>query len=136
MLSRALLVLAFRARDCLAELQVGVLWESPPVPSLSASLHLDVNPLVVQIFQSPFLRQNSISSLEPRPFHVGSTALQEVFCELICTQANHASSPPGVRLTKRLVPTTATTDPSVRQLGCSHFMVGDQREYLIHQTCA
>ena len=85
MLSRALFVLAFRARDHLAEVQVEVLWEYPPVPSLLASLHLDVKPLAVQIFQSPFPNQNFISSLGPRPFHVGSTALQEVFCELICT---------------------------------------------------
>ena len=56
-----------------------------PVPSLSASLHLDVKSPVVQVFQSPFPRQNSTSSLELRPFHVDSIALQEVFCELICT---------------------------------------------------
>ena len=104
MLSRALLVLAFRARDCLAKAQVEVLWESPPVPSPLASLHLDVKPQAVQIFQSPCPHQNSISSLEPQPFDVGSTALQEVFCELICTCENHASSLPGVHPTKRLVP--------------------------------
>ena len=46
---------------------------------------LDVKPQVVQISQSPFPHQNSISSLEPRPFHVGSIVLQVVFCELICT---------------------------------------------------
>ena len=101
MLARALLVLAFRARALLAEVQVVVLWEFPPVPSLSALLHLDVKPQVVQIFQSPFPRQNSISSLQPRL----SRRLQ-VFCELICTQANHAPSPPGVHPTKRLVPTS------------------------------
>ena len=59
--------------------------ESPPVSLLSTSLHLDVKPQVVQILQSPFPHPNSISSLEPRRFHVGISALQEVFCELICT---------------------------------------------------
>ena len=53
-LSRALLVLAFRARELLAEVQVEVLLECPPVPLLSTSLHLDVEPRVVQIFQNPF----------------------------------------------------------------------------------
>ena len=33
-------------------------------------------PQVVQIFQSPFSRQNSISSLELRPCHVDSFVLQ------------------------------------------------------------
>ena len=59
--------------------------ESPPVSLLSTSFHLDVKPQVVQILQSPFPHPNSISSLEPRRFHVGFSALQEVFCELICT---------------------------------------------------
>ena len=56
-----------------------------PESSLSASLHLDVKSQVVQIFKNPFPHQNSISLHKLRPFHVGSTALQEVFCELICT---------------------------------------------------
>ena len=98
--------LDFQVRVLLAEVQVEILWEFPPVPSLSASLHLDVKSQVVQILQSPFPRQNSISSLELRPFHVGSTALQEVFCVLICTEANHASSPPGVHQTMHLVTTS------------------------------
>ena len=38
-----------------------VLWKFPSVPSLSSSLHLDVKSQVVQILQSPFPRQNSIS---------------------------------------------------------------------------
>ena len=62
-----------------------VLWEYPPVPSLPVSLHLDVKSQVVQTLRSSFPHQNSISSHELRPFHVGSTALQEVFSELICT---------------------------------------------------
>ena len=56
-----LLDLAFQVCVLLAEVQVDVLWEFPPVPSLSASLHLDVKSQVVQIFQSPFPRQNSTS---------------------------------------------------------------------------
>ena len=62
-----------------------VLWEFPSVPSLSAFLRLDVIPEAVQVFQSPFPRQNSTSSLELRSFHVDSIVLQDVFCELICT---------------------------------------------------
>ena len=38
--------------------------------------------------------------------HVGCIALHVVFCELICTRANHVSSPPGVRRTMHLVPTS------------------------------
>ena len=54
-------------------------------PLLSASLHLNVKSQVVLIFQGPFPRQNSISSLELQSFHVDSIVLQVVFCELICT---------------------------------------------------
>ena len=64
MLSRALLDLAFQVRALLAEVQVEELWEFPPVPSLSAFPRLDVVPELVRVFQNPFPRQNSISSLE------------------------------------------------------------------------
>ena len=105
-LSRALFDLAFHARVLLAEVQVDVPWEFPSGPLLSAFPRLDVVPELVQVFQNPFPRQNSISSLELRSFHVDSIALQVVFCELICTWANHVSSSPGVRRTMHLVPTS------------------------------
>ena len=128
MVSRALLVLAFRVCNCLAEVQVEVLWEFLPVPSPLASLHLDLKPQVVQIFQSPFPHQNSISSLEPRPVHVDSTSVQEVFCELICTYKQTMFRPHQVFIRRCISSPPATADPSVRQLGCSHFMVRDRRE--------
>ena len=98
---RALLVHASQVHDCQVVAKVLVL-----LLFLLLLLRLDVIPEEVQILQSPFPRQTSTSSLELRSFHVGSTTLQEVSCELICTLANHASSPPGVHPTKHLVPTS------------------------------
>ena len=83
MLLRALLVTASQVHDCQVVAEVPVLLLLLLVPLLL--LRLDVIPEAVQIFQSPFPHQNPVSSLEPRPFHGGSTALQEVSCELICT---------------------------------------------------
>ena len=82
------LCLAFRVHHCLTEVQVEVPLESPPVPSLLASLHLDDKLQVVRVFQSPVPYQNSISSLEPRPF---PTVLQEVLCSTRCS--DEASRP-------------------------------------------
>ena len=66
-------------------------------------------------------RQDSTSCHVPHPSPLFSWW---VFSELVCAFANQTSYPPGVHLMHRLVYTT--TDPSVRQLGRSHFVVGDQ----------
>ena len=76
--------LASRVRVLQAEVQVEVLWDFPSGPLLSAFLRLDLVPESVRVFQNPFPRQNSTSSLELQSFHVDSIVLQVVFCELIC----------------------------------------------------
>ena len=70
--------------DVQVEERVEVPLESPAALLQMVSLRLDVIPGAVQVFQCPYQHQNSISCLEPRPFHGGSTVLQEVSYELIC----------------------------------------------------
>ena len=126
--------LVSRVRALPAEVQVDVLWELPSVPLLSAFPRLDVVPESVRVFRNPFLRQNSTSSLELRSFHVDSTAIQVVFCELICTQANHVSSPLGVRRTMHLV--TTSNHWSTRSSVWLHALRDRESKRIpIHQTC-
>ena len=85
MLLHALLVLAFRVRDCQVVAEVLVMLVFLLLMQLLFP-RLDVKPRRSRYSRVHFHIKIPFA-LEPRPFHVGSTALQEVSCELICTSA-------------------------------------------------
>ena len=108
--------------------QVEALQEFPSMPLLSAFRGLDVVPELVRVFQNPFPRQNSSSSLERRSFHVDCIVLQIDSANWSALK-QHMFRPLQGFVRWCISSPSATTDPSVRQFGCTHFVIGNQRKY-------
>ena len=100
-----------------------------PVSLLSTSLHVEREPT-----GGPDISESiSTSKLDFVPR--ASTVSRRLHCSPVGFLRTdlHLSKPrfvPSQVLVRRCISSPpVTTDPSVRQLGCSHFMIGDQREY-------